>query len=90
MNLMMHQLQIFLSFTLLFPALVAGSPTFANLKFPAVSTPRCKTDQANIAGLPSILATPSTKLQYVALGVGTQNYTCNSTSGIYASVFALQ
>ncbi|KAF9528424.1 hypothetical protein CPB83DRAFT_766860 [Crepidotus variabilis] len=77
----MHRLQTFLSFAFIFSVLVAGTPTY--------TLPRCQLDQNIIPGLPSTLVNPSTKLGYVAVAIGTQNYTCNSTSSTYVNIGAV-
>lgn len=39
----------------------------------------CDISQAALPNLPASLVAPNTTLSYVAVAVGTQNYTCGST-----------
>lgn len=51
-------------------------------------TTNCDLSGAQIVGLPSALATPTTSPSFLSLGVGTQNYTC-SAGGTYAAAGAV-
>jgi hypothetical protein len=80
---MVHSLRTLLS--LLSISLMAQSLP----NHPSRSTPTVPIDVVNNTSAASPLPTPSTTLKYIGLGLGTQNYTCNSTSGKYVAVGAL-
>ncbi|KAJ3492625.1 hypothetical protein NLJ89_g11191 [Agrocybe chaxingu] len=54
----------------------------------AVKPSGCDLSKAQIANLPSALTQPTTSLSFVAIAIGTQNYTCSS-AGTYTNIGAV-